>query len=93
MTDIDIQHLSRLAQLELSTTEAAEARDDLHRIVEMIDLMQSVDTDGVEPLAHPLDASQRLRPDEVTEPENREELQSVAPSVADGLYLVPRVIE
>jgi aspartyl-tRNA(Asn)/glutamyl-tRNA(Gln) amidotransferase subunit C len=55
--------------------------------------MQSVDTESVEPLAHPLDVVQRLRIDEVTEENQRESLQKLAPASEDGLYLVPKVLE
>ena len=55
--------------------------------------MQSVDTDGVAPLAHPLDAAQRLRPDALTEAVDRAHYQAGAPAVRDGLYIVPRVVE
>ena len=55
--------------------------------------MQSVNTDSVAPLAHPLDVTQRLREDEVTESNRRDELQQLAPEVEEGLYLVPKVIE
>jgi len=55
--------------------------------------MQAVDTTGIEPLAHPLEASQRLRPDQVTESNQREAYQAIAPSTESGLYLVPKVIE
>ena len=55
--------------------------------------MQAVDTSGVEPLANPLDARQRLRQDRVTEGDRRGEFQALAPAVEDGLYLVPRVVE
>nr|BFE91447.1 hypothetical protein GCM10020185_19830 [Pseudomonas brassicacearum subsp. brassicacearum] len=55
--------------------------------------MQAVNTDGIEPLAHPLEASQRLRADVVTESNHREAYQSIAPAVENGLYLVPKVID
>ena len=55
--------------------------------------MQAVDTSGVEPLAHPLETTQRLRADEVTEANHRDDYQAIAPAVENGLYLVPRVIE
>jgi aspartyl-tRNA(Asn)/glutamyl-tRNA(Gln) amidotransferase subunit C len=55
--------------------------------------MQSIDTDNVEPLAHPFDAVQKLRPDAVTETDRRDELQKLAPQSQDGLFLVPKVIE
>ena len=69
------------------TTEA------LNSILGLIDQMQAVDTTGIEPLAHPLEASQRLRADVVTESNHREAYQSIAPAVENGLYLVPKVIE
>jgi aspartyl-tRNA(Asn)/glutamyl-tRNA(Gln) amidotransferase subunit C len=85
--------LCRLSQLELtSTAEAALARD-LEHIVAMIDAMQAVDTEGVVPLAHPLEGSQRLRDDVVTESVDRSQFQKGAPATEDGLYVVPRVVE
>lgn len=93
MADIDLPHLCRLAQLALDDAEETSARQDLQRIIAMVDQMQSVSTDGVEPLAHPLGTQARLRPDEVTETVDRERFQAVAPATRDGLYLVPRVVE
>ena len=93
MTDIDIHHLCALAQLKLTDAEAAAVTGDLRRIIAMVDQMQSIDTDGVDPLAHPLDSQARLRADEVTEQVDRELLQQTAPATQDGLYLVPRVVE
>jgi aspartyl-tRNA(Asn)/glutamyl-tRNA(Gln) amidotransferase subunit C len=74
--------LARLARIAVRSEEYAA-------IVEM----RQVDTSGIEPMAHPLDATQRLRPDAVTEPDRHELYQSVAPAVEGGLYLVPKVIE
>ncbi|MFX6258314.1 Asp-tRNA(Asn)/Glu-tRNA(Gln) amidotransferase subunit GatC, partial [Acinetobacter baumannii] len=65
----------------------------LNNILGLIDQMQAVDTSGVEPLAHPLEATQRLRPDAVTETDHRDAYQTIAPAVEEGLYLVPKVIE
>ena len=93
MAGIDINHLSRLAQLALTETEQTAVLADLERIIIMVDQMQAMDTEGVEPLAHPLEADQRLRPDEVTETVHRDEFQEGAPATRDGLYLVPRVVE
>lgn len=93
MADIDIDHLCRLARLELDAAERAAAEADLERIIAMVDQMQSVDTVGIEPLAHPLPAIQRLRADQVTETVDRSRFQGLAPAVEDGLYLVPRVVE
>ncbi|HAR31398.1 MAG TPA: Asp-tRNA(Asn)/Glu-tRNA(Gln) amidotransferase GatCAB subunit C [Gammaproteobacteria bacterium] len=93
MADIDIDHLCRLARLELDAAERAAAEADLARIIAMVDQMQSVDTAGIQPLAHPLPAIQRLRADQVTETVDRSRFQELAPAVEDGLYLVPRVVE
>ena len=85
-----VAHLARLS-IDDDAVEATAAT--ISSILELVDRMQAVDTQGVEPLAHPLDAIQRLRPDEVTEENQREQLQSCAPAVEGGLFLVPRVIE
>ncbi len=89
----DIDKLCVLARLALDPNERELARTDLSRIIAMIDALASVPTDSIEPLAHPLDAIQRLRADEVTEQIDREAFQKIAPSVRNGLYLVPRVVE
>jgi aspartyl-tRNA(Asn)/glutamyl-tRNA(Gln) amidotransferase subunit C len=93
MADLDLTHLCALAQLALDDAEQSAVRADLARIIDMVDRMQRLATDGVEPLAHPLEAGARLRADRVTETVDREAFQQVAPAVADGLYLVPRVVE
>jgi aspartyl-tRNA(Asn)/glutamyl-tRNA(Gln) amidotransferase subunit C len=93
MTEIDIAHLCDLAQLELTESEQTSVAGDLARIIEMVDQMQSMDTEGVVPLAHPLDDQARLRPDQVTETVDRELFQRDAPATEGGLYLVPRVVE
>ena len=90
---IDIEHLARLARLSLSADATARARDDLGNIIAMIDKMQAIDTSGIEPMAHPLDATQRLRADVVDEEPDRDALQAPAPETQDGYYLVPRVVE
>ena len=90
---IDIDHLARLAALRLGDGERNDVLSDLQRIVTMVNRMQSVNTDGVAPLAHPLDTTQRLRSDAVTETADRAHLQAGAPAVRDGLYIVPRVVE
>ncbi|NIP13587.1 MAG: Asp-tRNA(Asn)/Glu-tRNA(Gln) amidotransferase subunit GatC [Pseudomonadales bacterium] len=93
MASIEIAHLCRLAQLALTEPEQTAALADLQRIISMIDEMQAMDTDGVEPLAHPIESDQRLRPDVVSETVDREHYQQGAPATRDGLYLVPRVVE
>jgi aspartyl-tRNA(Asn)/glutamyl-tRNA(Gln) amidotransferase subunit C len=89
----DIEKLCSLARLALDPQQLARVQQDLERIIGMIDAIRSVATAAIEPLAHPLDAIARLRPDEVTERVDRELLQRCAPAIRDGLYLVPRVIE
>ena len=93
MSHIDIAHISRLAQLALDDDEQQRVYADLERIIAMVDQMQGIDTEGVQPLAHPLDAGQRLRDDRVTERVDRDLYQAGAPATQDGFYLVPRVVE
>jgi aspartyl-tRNA(Asn)/glutamyl-tRNA(Gln) amidotransferase subunit C len=88
-----VENIAELAQLNLEESQVPEHIAKMSRILELVDQMQDVDTSGVAPLAHPFDSVQRLRPDEVTEQNDREKLQQVAPRVQDGLYLVPRVVE
>ena len=88
-----VQAIAHLARLELSADEARAMQDQLNGILAMVDQMGAVDTSGVEPMAHPQEAMQRLRDDLVTETDQRELFQSIAPRVEDGLYLVPQVIE
>ncbi len=88
-----IAKIAELARLELSATDAAALQQELNGILAMVDRMQAVDTRGVEPMSHPQQAMQRLREDEVTERDQREKHQAIAPATEDGLYLVPKVIE
>ena len=89
----DVEKIAHLARLGLSEADLPRTTDALNSILGLVDLMEAVDTQGIAPLAHPLEASQRLRADEVTERNQREAYQSVAPAVENGLYLVPKVIE
>lgn len=89
----DIQHIARLARIRVSETEAETARGQLNSIFGLIEQMQAVDTAGVEPMSHALDVSQRLREDRVSESDQRDKFQAIAPAVENGLYLVPKVIE
>ena len=91
ITDETINRICDLAQLDLDS--AARLGADLERIIGMIDQLAELDAAAVAPLAHPLDLTQRLRDDVVTETDQRELFQALAPATADGLYLVPRVIE
>jgi len=89
----EIEKIAELARIRLAPGEVAEVTRRISSILELVDQMQAVDTDGVEPMANPLDAIQRLRTDEVTEVDQREAFQQIAPAVEDGLYLVPKVID
>jgi aspartyl-tRNA(Asn)/glutamyl-tRNA(Gln) amidotransferase subunit C len=89
----EIARIAQLARLELSEEQASQHASELSRILDLVDQMNAVDTGGVEPMAHPLDATQRLRPDVVTESDQRDLFQAGAPAVDSGLYLVPKVIE
>ncbi len=88
-----VQHIAMLARLKLADDEFDETVDKLSRIVDFVDQLGQAETEGIVPMAHPLNESQRLRADEVTESDEREALQENASSVENGLYLVPKVIE
>lgn len=90
---LDIAYLSRLAALQFEGAEQDRAREDLTRIINMIEAMRAVDTEGIEPLAHPAHALQRLRRDVISENPDPQALQSGAPSAREGFYLVPRVVD
>ncbi|MDG9929836.1 MULTISPECIES: Asp-tRNA(Asn)/Glu-tRNA(Gln) amidotransferase subunit GatC [Pseudomonas] len=89
----DVEKIAHLARLGLSEGEVPQTTATLNSILGLIDAMQAVDTTGIEPLAHPLEATQRLRADVVTEKNQRDAYQAVAPAVESGLFLVPKVIE
>ena len=89
----EVEKIAQLARLHISDAEIDEVTGRITDILALIDQMQSVDTDTVVPLAHPLDLTQRMREDDVTEFNRRDELQLLAPEVEQGLYLVPKVIE
>jgi aspartyl-tRNA(Asn)/glutamyl-tRNA(Gln) amidotransferase subunit C len=93
LSDDQVRRLARLARLAVRPDESAAVLDRLNRVLGLIDEMRRAETSGIEPMAHPVDAVQRLRPDAVTETDQRELYQSVAPAVEGGLYLVPKVIE
>lgn len=93
---LSLEHVSKiahLARLQLSADESSALTHDINSILQLVDQLQAVNTQGTEPMAHPLDAVQYLRPDVVSETNQRDEYQSMAPAVQDGCYLVPRVVE
>lgn len=89
----EVKKIAHLARLTLSEQEIAMYAPQLSRILDFIEHMNQVDTANIEPLAHPLDLIQRLRPDNISEPDLRDKFQRIAPQVEAGLYLVPKVIE
>ena len=89
----DVRRIAHLARIEIDANAADEVHAKLVSIFAMIDELQAVDTDGVEPMSHAQDVVLTLREDQVTETDRHAEYQKVAPAVEDGLYLVPRVVE
>ena len=89
----DITKVALLARLKIDEADVPQYVDNLSSILGLVEQMSEVNTDDVVPMAHPLDAAQRLRADEVTETDQRDKFQVLAPQVESGLYLVPKVIE
>jgi aspartyl-tRNA(Asn)/glutamyl-tRNA(Gln) amidotransferase subunit C len=89
----DIEKIASLARIRVDQSAVPEIANRINDILKMVDSMQAVDTTDIEPMANPLDAVQRLRVDLVTERNQREAFQAIAPQVEQGLYLVPKVIE
>ncbi|WP_286237275.1 Asp-tRNA(Asn)/Glu-tRNA(Gln) amidotransferase subunit GatC [Neptuniibacter halophilus] len=89
----DVDKIAHLARLQIEEQDAPEYAQNLSNILDLVNQMQAIDTTDVSPMAHPLDAVQRLRGDVISEENQREQLQAAAPEVEDGLFLVPKVIE
>lgn len=89
----EVRRIAHLARLSVTDEEVAANAGELSSILDFVNQMNAVDTSGVTPMAHPQHATQRLRPDVVTEPDRRDRYQAIAPAVERGLYLVPRVVE
>jgi aspartyl-tRNA(Asn)/glutamyl-tRNA(Gln) amidotransferase subunit C len=89
----EIEVVARLARIRIDPADLACHAAELSRILGYVEAMNEVDTTGVEPLAHAIDAIATLRADAVTEQVDRDSLQAGAPRVEEGYYLVPRVIE
>ena len=89
-----IEYIAHLARLDIKETEDINSiQADLNKIVAMVNQITAANTDGIQPMAHPLDMAQRLRADAVTEPNDREILLALAPVSESGLFLVPTVLE
>ncbi len=89
----DVVRIAHLARLAIADQDVPRYAEELSSILDLVQQMNRVDTSGVIPMAHPLDAVQRLRPDVVSEQDQRDLFQTIAPQAEDGLYLVPKVIE
>ena len=89
----DVEKIAHLARISLSEQDIPLYTHNLSDILTLVEQMNSVNTKGITPMAHPLDATARLRPDLVSENNQRELFQSIAPQTEAGLYLVPKVIE
>jgi len=88
-----VLRVALLARIALGPDEVDPVAAQLNRVLGLIDEMRAVDVSGIEPMSHALEVAQRQRPDEVTEADQHERFQSVAPAVEAALYLVPKVIE
>lgn len=93
LTAEQLNQVAHLARLDISPEKSAAYAQQLTNILGMVDQLRAADTSGVVPMAHPLEMVQRLRPDLVTEPNQRETFLAIAPSADQGLFLVPKVIE
>jgi aspartyl-tRNA(Asn)/glutamyl-tRNA(Gln) amidotransferase subunit C len=89
----EITALAHLARININDNMVEDVTNNINDILALVGQLQEANTDGVEPMSHPLDATQRLRLDEVSETNQREQLQANAPAVESGLFLVPKVIE
>lgn len=93
LTIEDVKRIAHLARIEINEQDAQATLQKLGGILDLIEEMQAVDTTGISPMSHSQDVTQRLRADVVTQTNQRELFQSIAPAVENGLYLVPKVIE
>ncbi len=89
----EVRHIAKLARIELADGDLDATQAKLNGIFGLIEEMQAVNTDGVEPMSHPQELAQRLRADAVSETDRRDAFQAIAPQTEAGLYLVPKVIE
>ena len=89
----EIEKVAVLSRLKFDQEQLSEVTERLTSVLDFIDQLHQADTQGIQPMAHPMDAVQRLRADKVTETNQRDKYQKVAPSTENGLYLVPKVIE
>ncbi len=93
LTTDDVNQIAYLARLGIDHQDTSSYTQNLSDMLELVAQMQAVNTENIEPMAHPLDNIQRLRPDIITETNQRDAFQTIAPQVEDKLYLVPKVID
>ncbi len=93
LTSEDITNIAQLAKLNVSPIEQSQLQQNLDNTLELVKRMSAIDISDIQPMAHPLDANQPLREDRVTEIDQHEAFQAIAPNTAAGLYIVPKVIE
>jgi aspartyl-tRNA(Asn)/glutamyl-tRNA(Gln) amidotransferase subunit C len=89
----EVKRIAALARIAVTDTEVASVREQLNNILGLVERMQAIDTKGVEPMSHAQDVVLRLREDKVSEGDQHEKFQAIAPAVERDLYLVPKVIE
>ena len=88
-----VENIAHLARLAIDEADVPAYAENLSNILDLVEQMNQIDTIGVTPMAHPLHMAQRLREDVVTETNQRDHFQAIAPATEAGLYLVPKVIE
>lgn len=93
ITANDVRNIASLAKLHIQEDDIERYQKDLSNILAFVEQIEQVDVAGIEPMAHPQEMAQRLRIDQVTESNQRDKFQTIAPATQDGLYLVPKVID
>ena len=93
ITEKEVREIAQLARISIADEDMSSYEAQLNKILAFVDEMKAIETEGIIPLAHPLEETQKLRNDKVSEKNQRESYQSVAPTTENGLYLVPQVIE
>jgi aspartyl-tRNA(Asn)/glutamyl-tRNA(Gln) amidotransferase subunit C len=93
LTNEDVLAIAKLARLQIEDDKVEQYKQELTQILDLVEEMNQIDVTDVEPMAHPQELMQPLRTDQVTESDQRDKFQAIAPATQDGLYLVPKVIE
>lgn len=89
----DVEKIAKLSRLSLNDAEKSATLTKLNAVFDLVEKMQKVNTDDVEPMSHPHELALRLRDDTVTQTDQAAAYQAVAPDVRERLYIVPQVIE